>query len=227
MKLHQLSETLYNKRVKRIQSLPLSLRPREKLLKVGPEALSTEELLAVVMVTGTRTASVHIAAQKIAKLVRKNEGVNREKLKQIGIGPSKTAQILAALELGKRIGRERTHSFTSAEQVFAFSYDITQSKKESLLCFYLNARGDLLKKEVLAVGALNRVNITPSEIFSVIKDQPVASIILVHNHPSGNLEASDDDILFTKRIKAAGDILGVKLLDHLIISEDGWNQISL
>jgi DNA repair protein RadC len=223
--LHQLLETLYNKEVKRIQSLPVSLRPREKLLKGGPEALSMEELLAVIMVTGTRTSSVHIAAQKIAKLVRKQEGVNREKLKQLGIGPSKIAQILAALELGKRFGKERTHSFTSADQVFAFSYEITQSKKESLLCFYLNARGDLVKKEILAVGALNRVNITPTEIFSLIKDQPISSIILVHNHPSGNLEPSDDDILFTKRIKAAGDILGVKLLDHLIISQDGWNRI--
>ena len=99
--------------------------------------------------------------------------------------------------------------------------------KESVLCFYLNARGELLKKELIAVGMLNRASLLPREIFSLIKELPVAAIILVHNHPSGNLSPSKEDILFTKRVKTAADILGIQLLDHLIVSKNGWKKIPI
>ncbi len=209
--------------MKRIQSIAPALRPREKILKVGAEGLTTEELLAVILVTGTKITSVSKLATKIAKLNGAN--ITKDSLLGLGLGPSKIAQILAALELGKRFNKEGVVTLISAEQVFAHSHEIISQEKESLLCFYLNARGELLKKELIAVGTLNKVNLLPREIFSRIKELPVAAVILAHNHPSGELDPSKEDILFTKRIKVAADILGIKFLDHLIVSSKGWRKI--
>lgn len=212
--------------MKRIQSLPISFRPREKILKVGAESLSVEELLSVVLITGSKLNPVSKLATEISKLITKSKPIKKESLQTLGLGPSKIAQILAAIELGCRLSQEKENiNFTSAEQVFAHSYEIINQEKESLICFYINARGEMLKKEVIAVGSLNRVNLLPREIFSFIKEMPVAAIILVHNHPSGELSPSKDDLLFTKRVKAASDILGIKLLDHLIVSKNGWKKI--
>lgn len=213
--------------MRRIKSLPLSLRPREKLLKYGAEALTVEELFSVILITGTKNAPVSQLVNKVTKLLKK-DALSKNSLHLSGFGPTKIAQIVAVLELSKRLHiKNQTVTITKAAQVFALSTDIIHENKESLMCLYLNARGELLKKEVMAVGSLNKVNVLPREIFSVVKDLPVASIILVHNHPSGILEASEEDLLFTKRVKLAGDILGVKLLDHLIVSPQGWKKIPI
>lgn len=212
--------------MKRIKLLSPSSRPREKILKSGAQALTTEELLAVVLITGIKKNPINKLAKSIAKSIQSSK-VNKQALLNLGLGQSKTAQILAILELAKRLSNTEKINIISAEQVFALSSEIASQEKESLICFYLNARGELVKKETIAVGSLNRVNLLPNEIFSLIKDLPIAGIILVHNHPSGILEPSKEDILFTKRIKAAGDILGVKLLDHIIISQKSWKKIKL
>lgn len=209
--------------MKRIHLLPLSLRPREKLLKSGPEALNIEELLSVIFVTGTRRMPLSKLTPKVAHLAKHD--FTKDDLLKINMGTSKTAQVLAARELGKRLLEQYTVTVVSPEQVFAHSLEIINQHKESLLCFYLNARGELLKKEIVAVGSLNKASLLPREIFSVIKELPVASIILAHNHPSGVLEPSEDDLRFTHRVKLAGDILGVELLDHLIVSKHGWVKI--
>lgn len=215
---------MYNMDMKLITSLPLSLRPREKLLKQGVDALSLEELISVILVTGTSKTPVSTLSSKIS-FVTRNKNFTKDDLTKIGIGSSKTAQILAARELGKRLLIPDAAVFTSPEQIYANSHDIIKKNKESLLCFYLNARGELLKKELVAVGSLNKVHLLPREIFILIKELPVASIILVHNHPSGTLEPSIEDIRFTHRVKLAADILGISLLDHLIVSEAGWKRI--
>ncbi len=213
--------------MKKIQSLPLSLRPREKMLKRGPSSLSSEELVAVILNTGTRTQTVAKLSNQVARLLEKTTTITFESLIKLGLGQFKSAQILAVLELSKRTGSSNTIKLTSASQVFANSFEILSQDKESVLCFYLNARGELLKKELIAVGMLNRASLLPREIFSLIKELPVAAIILVHNHPSGNLSPSKEDILFTKRVKAAADILGIQLLDHLIVSKSGWKKIPI
>lgn len=211
----------------KLTTLPLPLRPREKLLKNGPEILSLEELIAVILVTGTKKEGVFKLAKKIKKLIANSaQRIEKDRLLNLGLGKSKTTQILACLELGKRLlEQNKTVTLTSAEQIFALSYDIVNQDKESLICFYLNARNELLKKEVMAVGSLNKVNLLPREIFSQIKELPVASIILAHNHPSGSLEASKEDLIFTERVRQAGEILGVTLLDHLIVTVAGWSKI--
>lgn len=220
--------------VKRIKSIPRELRPREKLLKLGVEALTLAELIAVILTTGTRSQSVLALSTQISKIIldkkkrnnrRDKLGVTKEDLQKIGIGPHKISQVLAAQEISARISLKEEVKITSPEAVYASSLEIINNEKESLLCFYINARGELLKKEIVAVGSLNKASVLPREIFVYMRELPVASIILVHNHPSGNLEPSIDDILFTKRVKKAGDILGVALLDHLIVTNSGWKKI--
>lgn len=209
--------------MKKIKSLPVSLRPREKLLKYGAQVLSLNDLICVILVTGTKTASILSLSKKITKELKHD--ISKESLITLGIGESKTAQILAAIELGVRLNKVSNVVPSSPSHIFALSSDILSLNKETLLCFYMNARGEIIKRETVAVGSLNKALALPREIFSLIKELPVASIILVHNHPSGILAASEEDIKFTKRIKLAADILGIKLLDHLIITTEGFIKI--
>ncbi|MEK7526043.1 MAG: DNA repair protein RadC [Patescibacteria group bacterium] len=211
--------------MRKIKSLPISLRPREKLLKYGPDALTTQELIAAILVTGTKSESVSILAKKITKILKHHQELSKKDLEKIGLGKSKIAQILASLELSKRLKDDQPTSITTPEQIYAQSQEIINSGKETLLCFYLNARGEILKKEIIAVGSVNGANALPREIYSYIKELPITDIILVHNHPSGILEPSKTDIVFTKRVDLAGKILGINLLDHLIVSPKGWKQI--
>lgn len=210
--------------MRKIKSIPLSLRPRERILKYGADALKTDELIAAILITGNRNFSVSQISGKLAKLLLE-KNIDKDSIKLLGLGPSKTAQILALVELGKRLNGSKNVVLTSPEQIFVHCHDIIKQEKESLVCFYINGRGEMVKKEVIAVGTLNRVNLLPKEIFSLIKELPVSAIILAHNHPSGVLEPSKEDILFTKRVKIASDILGIKLLDHLIVSAGGWKKI--
>ena len=203
----------------------MTQRPREKLLKRGVGELSITELIAVILTTGTRTKSVLQHAHAVARAIKKTSTITREQLLELGLGPAKSAQILAALELSRRIHTDPVATLTSPEQVYAHCYEIVRQEKESLICFYLNARGELLKREVIAVGTLNTVKLLPRDILSLVKELPVASIILAHNHPSGSLIPSHDDILFTKRMKAAAELLGVQILDHLIVATTGWKRI--
>jgi DNA repair protein RadC len=212
--------------MRRIKSLPINLRPRERLIKYGPEVLNFEELLAVILITGNKLLPLSQITTKISTLIKKNNNPKDELLK-LKIGQSKTAQILATLEIGKRLFSQNIITIRSDKQIFGLSYEIINQEKESILCFYLNGRGELLQKELVAVGSLNKANILPRDIFSLIKNLPIASIILVHNHPSGNLKPSKDDLFFTKRIKLAGDLIGIKLINHYIVSQNGWNKINV
>lgn len=212
--------------MRRIRSIPFSFRPREKLQKSGPASLSLTELLCVILSSGKKATPVNIIATRVARLIEDGKVITIEKLRTIGIGPAKATQIVAAIELAHRLGKTQRKSFTKPDHIYAQCYDIVREDKETILCFYFNARGDLLKREKLAVGGLNKAHLLPREIFHLVKDLPVASIVLAHNHPSGVADPSAEDVLFTKRVKAAGDILGVKLLDHLVVTKEGWKQIA-
>lgn len=211
--------------MKRISTTPPSLRPREKILKYGPGALSMTELLALVINSGNKNIPVSTLAGRVSKIWGNDEQISISNLHKMGFGEAKAAQIMAVKEIARRQSPKSTQTITSAKQAFPHAIEIQNKDKEMLMCIFLNARGELIKKEIIAVGTINRALLLPREIFSIIKDLPVASIILAHNHPSGSLEASDDDIAFTKRVKDAGEILGVKLLDHLIVSKNGWKVI--
>ncbi len=206
-------------------SLTRIYQPREKILKLGPSALSTDELIAVIINTGSRGTTVQTLARRVARLLKGKDSVTLEDLMKLGLGRFKSAQILAAFELAHRVEPNTIRTVTKPEQVYALSQEIIRDDRESILCLYLNARGELLLREVLAIGSLNRANLLPREIFVHIKDLPVASIILAHNHPSGDLTPSHDDILFTRRVKKSAEIIGITLLDHLVVGREGWKRV--
>ncbi len=201
-----------------------SRKPRERLQSLGLQTLSTQDLICVLLGSGTKIVSVNVLAQRITKLLEyttPSELSIDMLLKIKGIGMAKACILLAAFELTERFRKERALSFSSPQTVASHLHELQSSQKEMLIGLYLNARYTLEHKEVLAVGSINQILIYPYEVFSPIKHYPVANIILVHNHPSGDPEASSDDLEFTKRMREAADILGITLIDHIILAKHG------
>jgi DNA repair protein RadC len=203
------------------------LRPREKLFAIGAKNLSDAELIAILLGTGSARQNALILGEKILKTfpLQNLDGQLQEMVRYPGVGTAKAARIAAALELGERLFAPDAISKTiirNAQDVLSQVRDIADKKQEYLLVLYLNARYELVLKETVGMGSLNSLQITPKEIFSHALKTPCASIIIVHNHPSNDPSPSDDDILFTKRIQEAGEVMGIPLSDHVIVSKSGY-----
>ena len=210
-----------------IKDLPKIERPREKLVSKGPENLKDEELLAILLGTGMKAKSaLEIAKQLLRKCSKKRllqmkyEGLSKIK----GIGPAKACIILASQELVKRslkIQDETLPIIKSTKDVVAQAVYLRDKTREHLMTIYLNARNEMVwKKQSTFIGTLNANLIHPREIFNEALLHNAASVILVHNHPSGDPEPSEDDIEITKRIQEAGKIMGIDVLDHIIITKN-------
>ncbi len=211
----------------RIKELSKSERPREKLILKGPENLKDEELLAILLRTGREGKNVLELSKQILRKYSKKRllKLTYEDLKKIkGIDSSKACTILSASELIKRaIGMEETTLpiIRSAKDVVAQAVYLRDRSREHLMVIYLNARNEMIwKKQSTFIGTLNSNLVHPREIFSEALKQNAASMILVHNHPSGNPDPSEDDIEITKRIVEAGKIMGIDVLDHIIITKN-------
>jgi DNA repair protein RadC len=221
------SSTKRNSKV-RIKDLPLSLRPREKLLALGATNLSDAELLAILLGTGKRGQNVVVLSEVLLRRHPLRE-LGKATIKDFasigGIGNTKATRIAAALELGERVFSPATFTkviIRSTEDALAQLREVALKRQEYLIVFYLNARYELLRKEVVGIGSLNNLRITPKEIFSPALQTPCAFLIVAHNHPSGDPTPSDDDIQFTTRIHDAGEVMGIPLLDHLIVGKSGY-----
>jgi DNA repair protein RadC len=208
-----------------IREMPKVERPREKLIQKGAQNLKDEELLAILLRTGSEGKSaIDVAKQILNKYSKKRLlKLGYDDLVKIrGIGPAKVCTILAAQELVKRalkIGEETLPKIESIKDVIAqFSY-LREKSREHLAALYLNARNEVIFKKHLFVGTLDANIAHPREIFSHALTQNAASIILVHNHPSGDPEPSKADLEITKRILEAGKIMGIDVLDHIIITK--------
>jgi len=212
----------------RIKDLPLQDRPREKLLAKGRENLTDVELFAILLGTGTKKQNAVAVSETLLKRFSLQKFPTlpiTELVQTSGVGKAKAARIMAALELGERTFAPSLFTkitIQSKEDVLAQLREIVNKKQEQLLVLYLNARHELLQKEILAVGNLNTTLIEPKEIFTPAVLTPCAAIILAHNHPSGDPTPSDEDVHFTKRVQEASEIMGVKLLDHIIVSTLGY-----
>ena len=213
---------------RKIKDFPSTERPRERLVNYGASVLSDSELLAVILGTGSKGVSVYELSQnlilefgdlkKIAEL-----GIG-ELMKFPGIGVAKAIQIKAAAEFGRRIFSEREDFFgknikESQDAFSLFSSDFMNLKEEHLFCAYLDIKNKCLSKKLIAKGDLNIVYAKPREILKYALQENAVKLILAHNHPSGDISPSEDDIIFTKRIIEAGKIIGLEFLDHLIISD--------
>ena len=210
----------------KIKDLAKIERPREKLISKGPQNLKDEELLAILLGTGVEGKNVIEVASQILKKFSKKRLLNlqyNDLAKIKGIGPAKACTILASQELVKRALEVRDESLPkidSVEDVLAQVVYMRDKTREHLMALFLNARNELLHKKPMFIGTLNASLIHPREIFQEALKQNACSVILAHNHPSGDNKPSEDDLEITKRIIEAGKLMGVEVLDHVIIAKN-------
>ena len=199
-------------------------KPREKLIKKGANALKDYELLAILLGSGVQGKDVIKLSQEIIKLFEDDfENLNLEKLLSIhGLGLAKASQILSSIELSRRYLIKQNKKITSAKDVYEELKEYHNKKQEYFLALYLDGANHLIQTKIITIGILNQSLVHPREVFSYAIEKRCASIIVAHNHPSGILEASNEDINVTKRLKESGKILGIELLDHLIITNNGY-----
>jgi DNA repair protein RadC len=202
-------------------------RPREKIAKRGPDALTDKELIAAIIGKGTRGKDVLEVASEISALLTGSPGdLNYRNLSMIqGIGPAKASQILACLELGRRHIKqveERRIKIQSPSDVLPLVAHLNDSKQEHFLCLTLNGANEVITTRTITVGLLNHSLVHPREVFSDAITDRAAAVICVHNHPSGSLEPSSQDLAITRQLSSAGEILGIRVLDHLIVAKTGF-----
>lgn len=199
-------------------------KPREKLIKKGANALKDYELLAILLGSGVQGKDVIKLSQEIIKLFEDDfENLSLEKLLSIhGLGLAKASQILSSIELSRRYLIKQNKKITSAKDVYEELKEYHNKKQEYFLALYLDGANHLIQTKIITIGILNQSLVHPREVFSYAIEKRCASIIVAHNHPSGILEASNEDINVTKRLKESGKILGIELIDHLIITNDGF-----
>lgn len=213
----------------RIKDIPRFDRPREKLEKYGPGKLSDSELLAILLRTGTKDLNVIKLSQKVLQKFESENfvDVTINELKKIhGLGSVKACEILACIEFGKRILKDKkTSILLSPKDVWERMEDVRGSKKEHFVVFYLDSRSQEIQKDIISIGTLNESLVHPREVFENAVKNNAASIIIAHNHPSGDLEPSEADIEITKKLINAGNILDIKILDHIIFSKGEYKSM--
>ncbi len=210
-----------------IKDMPAEERPRERLLALGAEKVSNAELLAVIL----RTGSLRDTALDLAQMILTRAGKLRElpyltveELTEIrGIGPAKAVQVKAALELGRRMvvaSRGYNVDITSPEDVFNYMMEeMRYLEQEEFRIILLNIKNKVLGVETVFRGGLNSSIVHPREIFRLALRRSAASLILLHNHPSGDPTPSGEDISVTRRLVDAGEIMGINILDHIVMGE--------
>ncbi len=216
---------------KSIKEWPEDERPRERLLKHGAAAMSDAHLIAILLRTGAGGRSALDLAMELLAVFGSLNTLEQASINEIsavrGIGKAKAAQLKAAAELGRRMFREtdpKGPAFSSAQDIRDFIYaKVRGMKQEVFFCLLLDAKNRLIRevKEVTK-GTLTSSPIHPREAFRDAIRESAASVIFVHNHPSGDPSPSRDDILITERLAAAGDTVGIKVLDHIIIADHGY-----
>ena len=210
-----------------IHDLPPAERPRERLVRLGPEALSAQEILALILGRGVRGESVMVTAQKLLSKFGSLQGIadsSVEELSEInGIGPAKATQLKAAFDLGRRLEaapREGKAQVKSPEDVVGVAGGRLKGKKrEHFLTLLLDTRNRLIRVATVSMGSLDSSIVHPREVFKEAISASAASVIFVHNHPSGDAEPSEDDIELTRRLVEAGKVLGIAVLDHVIVGD--------
>ncbi|MDN7024804.1 JAB domain-containing protein [Methanoculleus sp. FWC-SCC1] len=212
--------------MKRIRDLPDLDRPREKLAKRGAESLSEKELIAAIIGRGTRGRDVLLVASDISRFLKtENCSPSYDDLVEIeGVGAAKACQIIACFELARRFidSDPRGHRIASPTDVLSLVTDLVDRRQEHFVCITLNGAGEVITRRTVTVGLLNQSLVHPREVFADAITDRAASVVLVHNHPSGNLEPSQQDIAITRQLSEAGSILGIRVLDHLIVSRKGY-----
>ncbi len=210
--------------MRRIKGIPEFDRPREKMKKKGPAALSNLELLAVLLGSAIKGKDVFEVARDILKVTEgKADLVSLETLRSIdGVGLAKAAQIMAALEYAKRLLVPDGVIIKSAEDALALTEELKDKKQEYFLTLTLDGASRLIQKRTVLIVTLNKSIVHPREVFADAINDRAACIIFVHNHPSGNTEPSEEDFAITERLLATAKIVGIDVIDHIIVGGKGY-----
>jgi DNA repair protein RadC len=213
--------------MRRIHDIPEVDRPREKLQNKGAHALSDLELLAILIGSGTRGHDVLTLASRLLQVldgVGPSAGVG-QLCTVSGVGPAKASLIVAALEFARRRIRPHGLKISFPPDVYPLIRHIADRRREHFLCISLNGANEVIAIRTVSVGLVNRALVHPREVYADPITDRAAAIIVAHNHPSGNLVPSQDDLAVTRQLQAAGQTLGIKLLDHLIFNHTTYYSL--
>ena len=219
------------KYVLRVKDMEEEEKPREKLIKHGPEALSSGELLAILFNTGTKKEGVLEMSSRILQEYGEKSIISQTDPKvlerELEIPIVKACQIVACFALGKRFFKEPKGAVAirTAKDAFNYLKDMRDLPKEHLRGLYLNSRYKLVHDEVISIGTLTSNIIHPREVFKPALDYSAVAVILAHNHPSGSTKPSKEDIKITQQLIEAGRVLGIDLIDHIIITKNKFVSI--
>ena len=215
----------------KIKDLPVEERPRERLIKYGVSNISNEELLSILIKTGTKNYSVKDISCEVLKLINNINNLDNitiNTFKDIkGLGKVKTIEIMAAIELGKRIFLEKKDYdntiYNNPETIYLNNIYLFKNKKqEYFYCLYLDSKNKLIERKLLFMGTNNKSIVHPREIFKEAYLTSASKIVCMHNHPSGDTTPSMEDIHLTKSLVTIGKLQGIKVCDHLIIGDDNY-----
>ncbi len=215
-----------------VRDLPIEEKPREKLAARGPEALGLSELLAVIFGVGTKKEELLTMTTRIVKEYGERSILSARDSKKLAehlsIPVSHAAQIVASVEFGRRLFDRNPHGaavIRNAADVYEYASGMRDLPKEHLRGIYLNSHYKVVHDEVISIGTIDANIIHPREVFRPALEYAVAAVILVHNHPSGTLEPSDADLTVTRQLIDSGRLLGIDLIDHVIVSKEGFISI--
>jgi DNA repair protein RadC len=207
---------------------PEEERPRERLLQYGADKLSDAQLLGIILRTGEGGRTAVDLGRELLEHCGGLGGIARAGISEIctikGIGPAKAAEIKAAMELGRRHQRPTLAGASlcaSRDVAEYFQPRLRDSKKEEFRCVLLDTKNRVIREETVSTGSLTASLVHPRETFKTAVRESAAAVIFVHNHPSGDIKPSQEDILLTRRLVQAGDLLGIKVLDHVIVGDGG------
>ncbi|MFW5884120.1 MAG: RadC family protein [Spirochaetota bacterium] len=198
--------------------------PRERMQAVGPSALSDEELVSLLVGTGVPGRSVDLVSRDVVSLIdRVNGPPGADELRTIaGLGPAKVAGIVAAFELGRRVLCPARHKVRSPADILPVVDRFVERPQECFLSICLNGAHEITAARVVTMGLVNRTVVHPREVFAPALADRAAALIVAHNHPSGSLEPSAEDVEVTRRLVSAGQLLGIPVLDHIVFSARGY-----
>ncbi len=214
---------------KSIKEMPQEDRPREKLHRMGAQALSDLELMCCVLGRGSRQKPVQDLAQEVLDIAASfTEGTPSVSAmeKITGLGIAGASVICASLELGRRLFPSKRRCLGKPEDVFSHIRHYGDRKQEHLICILLNGALEVMATEVVSIGLVNRTVVHPREVFAEAVRHRATAVIVAHNHPSGNLTPSTEDLEVTSVLRRAGELLGIQLADHIVFSSDDYYSMA-